>query len=77
MAKKKAEEIYLDRFLFMKWFDGILMDFKHGKGFCADLAEFDRAEEVMDAGGTVFLTVEGKPVTKMIDTGEAYEEIKL
>lgn len=68
------KEVYVDRYGFMTWTKGVLLDFKMGSGFVADKKEYYEVEPCLQAGGKVFLTVQGKPVTKLVMTEAGYEE---
>jgi len=69
----------LDRRLFIMWVEGVLLD-RDAKGNCVvlDGSDFAKraevAEKAMENGETIYLTVNGKCVTKMYDDGEGYVE---
>jgi hypothetical protein len=85
MAKtttKEPEVFELNRAYFIAWTEGILLDFKRGKGIVLDGSEFSKqceaAEKAMEAGETIFLTdANGKRITKMYDAGDGYTEEEL
>jgi hypothetical protein len=64
----RPAKITVNRTLFMAWVDGIILDFKKGKGIVTDHLEkeFKAAEKAMDDGQTIYLTNDaGKIVTQM------------
>jgi hypothetical protein len=72
----------LNRDHFMAWVEGILLDFKKGKGIVLDGTEFakrcEEAEKAMERGETIYLTDRsGKRITKMYDAGDGYLEEEL
>lgn len=69
--------LYLDRDSFIAWTQGVLLDFKHGVGVVGDNINHERAEQVLREGGQVFLTINGEPVSELVETEEAYEEVQL
>lgn len=77
IKERYPERLYLDRASFIAWTDGILLEFHKGKGVVGDNINHERAEKVLKEGGRVFLTVDGKPVTELIETDEAYKEIEV
>jgi len=57
----KIGDIVVDRAGFMAWVEGKLMTRdRSGKVTVGDTLENEEAEKVLDAGGTVVLTVQGK-----------------
>lgn len=79
---KEPEVFELNREYFIAWTEGILLDFKRGKGIVLDGSEFsnkcEEAEKAMEAGETIFLTDRsGKRITKMFDAGDGYMEEEL
>lgn len=79
---KEPEVFELNREYFIAWTEGILLDFKRGKGIVLDGSEFakrcEAAEKAMEGGATIFLTdAHGKKITKMFDAGDGYTEEEL
>lgn len=62
----------IDRKSFMACIDGIILDRKADGSFvCGDIeAEVDEAEEIMEKGGKVYLTVNNSIVSYMMLCGE-------
>jgi len=79
-TKTKEPEVFeLNREYFMAWTEGILLDFKKGKGIVLDGSEFSKrcedAEKAMERGETIYLTDgSGRRITKMFDAGDGYLE---
>ena len=82
-AANKVIPIELNRVLFQKWCDGVLLerDYK-GKCLVLDGSDFakqcEAAEKAMDAGAVIYLTdARGKRSTKMYYNGKGYIEARL
>ena len=75
--EKKPEELFLDRASFIAWTEGVLLSFKNGRGVVGDHVDHERVEPVLKAGGRVFLTVRGKPVTEVVVTKRGFVEREL
>lgn len=86
MAKRKKSktvkdaDITVDRQSFMAFTEGTLL-FRDSEGntVIGDRAENYRAEELLEGGGVVLMTVDGKPysIMRLSDDGESYVEEKL
>jgi len=79
---KEPEVFELNRKYFIAWTEGVLLDFKRGKGIVLDGSEFSKrceaAEKALEGGATIFLTDgSGKRITKMFDAGDGYVEEEL
>lgn len=81
-STKTPKVFELNRAAFMAWTEGILLDFKKGKGLVLDGTKFSKqceaAEDAMDRGDTIYLTdAKGRRITKMYDAGDGYLEEEL
>jgi hypothetical protein len=80
MSSKKPEVHELNRRLFIKWSQGILLERERsGKVIVIDGSEFSRkceeAEAALERGGVLYLTDDkGKRITKVTSDGKGYEE---
>ena len=64
----------VDRKGFMLWAEGVCLDFKNGKGFAAPESDCIAAQEALDKGEKIALTVNGKIVSHVVPkNGEFYE----
>lgn len=64
-----------DRASFIAWTEGILLDFKKGKGVVGDNPEFEDSDKHLDGGGRIILTVHGRPVSYVaMEDGVAVEK---
>lgn len=68
------DAIVVDRIPFINWTQGILLDFKNGKGIVSDKVEYEEAEEALKKGKTIYLRYNGKVVTYMKKIGDEYRE---
>lgn len=67
--------ITVNRNLFMHWLDGVLLDFKDGKGIVCDYAEFELVEPALDNGETVYMAdSQGCIVSYVKKVDDAYRE---
>ena len=57
--------VAIDRREFIRWMDGELMSFEHGKGFVVNEASCTRAEEEVEKGNDILFTVGGKVVSRL------------
>lgn len=71
------KQITVDRAQFLAFQQGILLHFKNGSGIAVDEQACEEAEEALERGETIYLTVNRQIVSKVVDTGECYEEIKV
>lgn len=80
-GKKAQPEIYeLNRRLFIKWSQGILLERdREGKCIVLDGSDFakrcEAAEAALERGGVLYLTDDrGKRITQVTSDGKGYEE---
>lgn len=67
--------LVLNRRKFLRWLDGDLLDFRDGKGEVFDDAQFEDAESVLNANGTIiFIDDAGNKISIMRRRGMMYRE---
>jgi len=69
--------LYLDRASYMAWVDGVLLDRRGDSVLVGDNVKHDQSEQVLREGGRVILTIDGEPVSEMIETEDGYYEREL
>jgi len=67
--------VVVDRQGFINWTEGLFLDFHNGVGVVAPERTCIVAQEALDRGERVALTVDSRIVSYLKNTGEAYEEI--
>lgn len=73
-ASGKSPTLYVDRSSFVAWTQGILLDRKGLGMIVGDDVRNERAERVLEQGGTVILTVDGAPFSRMVNGEDGYYE---
>lgn len=70
----RKQQMTVDRESLRMWADGILLDFKMGKGRVCNETTVERAVAAMDAGEIVLLTTKGRIVSQCRAVDDAYVE---